>query len=251
MKKLNEYINNRYISLKDIEDESVIEKLKNLEGYKINECCGCCTCADCGCDIPSEEPCGGIDPCVNTLAPATFTEPDPVTKYTQIFSGYPKVMDLYDAHGVFAYKCRFNDVYQKCNSEPLVFYEPSSNMGNMSMSGKLHEDILSICKDEGLSEPVLLLRANGDIQLFTIKHMGTNGKEGSIKNSLISAAETLTNLEKRKEIVWAQVLDVSIDNLDDLYTFLFTVVFEKERYEKDLEERAKKNEFPSPINKHA
>ena len=252
MKKLAEYINNQYICLKGL-DKNIIEKLSNLEGYEITECCGCCDdCCQCGCDIPCEPTVGScVDPCVpcaNTLVPATNTEPDPVTKYTNIFSCSPKVMDLYNAHGEFSYKCRFNDEYQRSNSEPLVFYEPGSVMGNMSMSPKLREDILSICKDEGLSQPVLLLRANGDIQLFAIKHMGTNGKECSIKNSLFDAADTLTKLEKRKEITWAQVLDVAIDNLDDLYTFLFTVVFDKEKYEKDLETRAKKNEFPHPIN---
>lgn len=254
MKKLQEYIDNKYISLKDI-DESIAQKISNLEGYEITECCGCCDdCCPCGCDIPCEEPSSAIDPCVpctNTLTPATITEPDPVTKYTNIFSCSPKVMDLYNAHGEFSYKCRFNDEYQRSNSEPLVFYEPGSTMGMMVMSPKLREDILSICKDEGLSNPVLLLRTNGDIQLFAIKHMGTNGKECSIKNSLLDAANTLTKLEKRKEIIWAQVVDVAIDSLDDLYTFLFTVVFEKEKYEKDYAERAKKNEFPSPINKYS
>lgn len=250
MKKLQDYMQNQYISLKDIEDSVIVEKLSNLEGKVIGECCGCCDddcCPGCACDIPCEEPCAG------TAIPVT-TPPvvqDPVTKYTSIFSSSPKVMDLYNAHGEFSYKCRFNDEYQRSNSEPLIFYEPASNMGDMSMSPKLRDDILTICKDEGLSQPVLLLRANGDIQLFCIKHMGTNGKECSIKNSLLDAADTLTKLEKRKEITWAQVLDVAIDNLDDLYTFLFTVVFEKEKYNKDLEERAKKNEFPSPINKHS
>ena len=45
--------------------------------------------------------------------------------------------------------------------------------------------------------------------------------------------------------------DVAIDNLDDLYTFLFTCTFEKEKYDKELEARAAKDEFPHPINKHA
>lgn len=247
MKNLKEYMDNKYVSLKGL-DTDVIEKLKNIDGAIISECCcGCCDCgcdASCACDIPCE-PEAALAP-----APVAFTEPDPVTNYTQIFSGCPKVMDLFNAHSAFTYKCRFNDEYQRSNSEPLLFYEPGSNMGNMSMSGKLRDDILSICKDEELMEPVLLLRANGDIQLFAAKRMGTNGKECSIKNSLINAAATLTKLEKKKEIVWAQVLDVAIDNLDDLYTFLFTVVFDKEKYEKDLEQRAAKEEFPHPINKH-
>ena len=81
--------------------------------------------------------------------------------------------------------------------------------------------------------------------------MGTNGKECSIKNSLSDAAVILAKLEARKEIEWAQVLDIAIDNADDFYTFLFTFTFEKKNYDKELEERSKKNEFPNPINKHA
>ena len=35
----------------------------------------------------------------------------------------------------------------------------------------------------------------------------------------------LNKLESRSDIKWSQVLDVSIDNIDDLYTFLVTFVF--------------------------
>ncbi len=253
MKKLTEYIQNKYVSLKGL-DESVVERLSNMEGYEITECCGSYA-GDCDNCYGYDEPCDGSceTTCPDTAIPVA-TAPivqDPAAKYTGIFVSAPKVMDLYNAHSEFSYKCRFNDEYQRSNSEPLIFYEPSSNMGNMSMSLKLRDDILTICSEYGLSEPVLLLRANGDIQLFCIKHMGTNGKECSIKNSLSDAAVILAKLETRKEITWAQVLDIAIDNADDLYTFLFTCTFEKEKYNKELEERAKKNEFPNPINKHA
>lgn len=252
MKKLTEYIQNKYVSLKGL-DESVIERLSNMEGYEITECCGSYA-GDCNNCYGYDEPCDGSceTTCPGTgipLATAPIVE-DPTAKYTGIFLSAPKVMDLYNAHGEFAYKCRFEDEYQRGNKEPLIFISYSTGWSYQN-SRKLHDDILTICSEYGLSEPVLLIRGDGDIQLFAIKHMGTNGKECSIKNSLSDAAVILAKLETRKEITWAQVLDIAIDNADDLYTFLFTCTFEKEKYDKELEERAKKNEFPNPINKHA
>ena len=255
MKKLTEYIQNKYVSLKGL-DESVVERLSNMEGYEITECCGSYA-GDCNDCYGYDEPCDGSceTTCAGTAIPvATPVIPDPVAKYTGIFASAPKVMDVYNAHGEFTYKCRFEDEYQRGNKEPLIFVSYGCGYGvsggPYQNSRKLHDDILTICSEYGLSEPVLLIRNDGDIQLFAIKHMGTNGKECSIKNSLSDAAVTLAKLETRKELTWAQVLDIAIDNADDLYTFLFTCTFEKEKYDKELEERAKKNEFPNPINKH-
>lgn len=257
MKKLTEYIQNKYVSLKGL-DESVVERLSNMEGYEITECCGSYA-GDCNDCYGYDEPCDGSceTTCAGTAVPVA-TAPivqDPIQKYTSIFTSAPKVMDVYNAHGEFTYKCRFDDEYQRGNTEPLIFVSYNGGYGvsggPYQNSRKLHDDILTICSEYGLSEPVLLIRGDGDIQLFAIKHMGTNGKECSIKNSLSDAAVILAKLETRKEITWAQVLDIAIDNADDLYTFLFTCTFEKEKYDKELEERAKKNEFPNPINKHA
>ncbi len=254
MKKLTEFINNKYVSLKDL-DESVVEMLSNLEGYEITECCGCCD-GSCDCGVGGYCPnCDCETTCEPEAALAPIAKPIevcPEVKYKNIFASYPKVMDLYNVHGEFNYKCRFQSEYERANSEPIIFTDDGClDCGKYFMCKGLHDDILTICSDCELSYPVLLFRNNGDIQLFAIKHMGTNGQECSIKNSLIDAADTLAKLEKRKEISWAQVLDVAIDNLDDLYTFLFTCTFEKEKYDKELEARAAKNEFPHPINKHA
>ena len=73
-----------------------------------------------------------------------------------------------------------------------------------------------------LTYPTILSKMDGTIQLFSIKGTGTNGQEGSIKNSLIEIAELLDNLESYEAITWAQVLDVAIDNIDDIYTFVIT-----------------------------
>ena len=239
MKKLADYINNQYISLKGL-DEEIIEKLSNLEGQQINECCGCCPCGDypCGCDEPCNT-CGCDVPC-EAPAPAPI-QVDPITRCKEKFFGQPKVYDLIDTHTALDYRCRFLDVIQNAFSEPIFFTDYSAPVFGYNRSKKLRDDILTICADFDLLWPVLIIRNNGDIQLFVAKKFGSNGKEGSIKSSLIEAANTLTQLEKRKEIQWAQVLDVSIDNLDDLYDFLFTVTFNKEKYDKELEEQREKD----------
>lgn len=47
MINLNDYVNNLHVSLDEV-DESLKDKINNLEGYVINECCGCC--CGCACD---------------------------------------------------------------------------------------------------------------------------------------------------------------------------------------------------------
>ena len=42
-------------------------------------------------------------------------------------------------------------------------------------------------------------------------------------------AKLLGKLESKSEIVWAQILDVSIDNIDDLYSFVVTFVLNKDK----------------------
>lgn len=234
MKSLNDFINNQYISFDGLEKE-VIEKLSNLKGQMINECdCGCCCCepypydATSSCDVPCE--------CPNTVAPTPALPVDPMTKFKNIFACSPKVYDLLDAHTSFDYKARFTSEYKRSMEEPILLFDNMIPTVGYSSSNKLHDDVLTLCKDFDLMWPVLMFKSNGDIQLFAAKKFGSNGEECSIKSSLISAADILTKLEKRKEVDWAQVLDVSIDNLDDLYDFLFTVTLNKEKYDKELED---------------
>ena len=238
MKKLSEYINNQYISLKGL-DKEVIERLSNLEGQVINECdCGCCNqyyASDCDCDVPcSCEPCDGTAISLGST-PALI---DPIVSLKSKFYSSPKVYDLLDTHTALDYKYRFISEYARSLKEPVLFYDYVGVQYNDST--KLRDDVLSICEDFELLWPVLLIKGDGDIQLFAAKKFGTNGEECSIKSSLINAADTLSKLEKRKEVDWAQVLDVSIDNLDDLYDFLFTVTFNKEKYDKELEDKKEK-----------
>lgn len=236
MKKLSEYINNQYISLKGL-DKEVIEKLSNLEGYSINECdcsgCCCCpepyACGDCSCEAPGD---------ATAIANPTPVVQDPITQAKSQLYTQPKVYNLLDIHTLLDYKYRFMSEYRRALSEPVLFYDYFGAQYNDS--DKLREDVLSICKDFELIWPVVLIKGDGTIQLFAAKKFGSNGEECSIKSSLINAADMLTRLEKRKEVEWAQVLDVSIDNLDDLYDFLFTVTFNKEKYDKEVESKREK-----------
>lgn len=239
MKKLAEYINNRYISLDGLDTE-IAEKLSNLDGYAINECdCGCC-CGEPGC---CPEPYGCDCPCevpsdVTSIANPTPVVQDPITQAKSQLYTQPKVYNLLDIHTLLDYKYRFMSEYRRALSEPVLFYDYFGVQYNDS--DKLREDVLSICKDFEFLWPVVLIKGDGIIQLYAAKKFGSNGLEGSIKSSLVSAADILTKLEKRKEVEWSQVLDVSIDNLDDLYDFLFTVTFNKEKYDKEIESKREK-----------
>lgn len=61
-------------------------------------------------------------------------------------------------------------------------------------------------------------------QITFIKHTGSNGKECSIKQSLMDVYFLLNDLEREERVEWAQVLDVSIDVLDDVYDFAITLI---------------------------
>ena len=42
----------------------------------------------------------------------------------------------------------------------------------------------------------------------------------------------LGDLEKNENITWSQVLDVSIDNADDVYSFVITVMCDQNKFKK-------------------
>lgn len=239
MKRFADYINNKYISLAGL-DEEVVEKLSNLDGAMINECdCGCCRCGD-GCCEPYALP-GDATACTNNTCGVPTPAPvpvDPAVLYKEKFYGMPKVYDLLDAHTTLDYRCRFISEYQRSMKEPILFYD--CDVVGYSDSTKLRDDVLTLCDDFELLWPVMLIKNDGTIQLFAAKKFGSNGEECSIKSSLVDAAAILTKLEKRKEIEWAQVLDVSIDNLDDLYDFLFTVTFKKDKYDEEITAKREK-----------
>ena len=269
MKKLEAFIKNLYVSLNDI-DEGLKEKIQNLDGYKINECCGCC---DCGCECP----------CDNTVCDktcdASLTGGIPVTPVNQfgrfnseqeiigILDCSPKVNDLMDIHSQFARFLHTPDI-KKGYVEPLYFGNKNYALSNCSagvvrqngdmptkeadpesveqlydvatyQNKKIYKAVNDIVSTFDFKCPVVETKINGEVQVYVVKHTGSNGKEGNIKTSLEEIAKILGKLESRADVQWAQVLDVSIDNIDDLYAFVITFTFNIDK----VREQIKVNEI--------
>ena len=69
----------------------------------------------------------------------------------------------------------------------------------------------------------ILWNDEDDYCLSFVKHTGSNGKECSIKSSLIEMSNLLEILENDVDIKPVQMTDVSIDNLDDVYDFAILI----------------------------
>ena len=252
MKNLDTYMKNLYVSLEGI-DETLKEKLQNINGYQITECC-------CGCECPCDycEPkCCEPDPCVGTAAPTPVTI-NQFGKYNseqeiiRELDTTPKVMTLYDIHSQFNRFTFVKDV-NRGHVEPLYFGHKEYGLsgepvnrenGDMPQqeanpdsieqlydvatcqNKKIYKVVNDVVETYELQCPVVQTKINGEVQVYAIKVTGTNGKENSIKSSLEEVAKILGKLESKSEIQWAQVLDVAIDNIDDLYTFVITFVLD-------------------------
>ncbi len=274
MKNLDAYVKNLYVSLEDI-DEALVSKIKNLDNYKINECCGCCGCCDpCPCDCGDE--CCDKTCCEPTLSGGIPMQ-QPINQFGRfnsedeikvILDNGPKVIDLYDIHSQFARFIHVPDV-KKGYIEPLYFgYKNYSlvgygNDGVVRQNGdmpsneanpqsieqlydvatiqnkKIYKAVNDIVTTFDFQCPVIQTKINGEVQVYVIKHSGTNGKENSIKTSLEEVAKILDKLDGRGDVQWSQVLDVSIDNIDDLYTFVITFTFNLDK----VRETIKKEEL--------
>lgn len=68
---------------------------------------------------------------------------------------------------------------------------------------------------------------SNEYKVTFMKHCGTNGKENSIKNSLLEIFYLMHQLEQYKAVTWVQVLDINIDNLDDVYDFVITFILDE------------------------
>jgi hypothetical protein len=62
-----------------------------------------------------------------------------------------------------------------------------------------------------------------DARISFVYHTGTNGKEGSIKNSLLKIYNVLDEIEKWENVEHVDVGDISIDRPDDVYDFAITI----------------------------
>lgn len=224
-KKIPQVIDKNIVSLIDI-DESIVNKIKNIDGYKINECCGYCTGENTGCDsICLQDP--GYDQII-----WFYSEQEIVNKLKTNVT----VQDILNIDMQFN-KFRFiggpgdlNILYFKEWANIKVMQQFNVVLANYSSNKSLYDFINNMCETYKLSYPMCLTRLDGKIQLFFVKFTGSNGKEGSIKSSLTQIAKTLGDLEKDENITCSQVLDVSIDNADDVYSFVITVVCDQTKF---------------------
>ena len=76
---------------------------------------------------------------------------------------------------------------------------------------------------EKLSRYILHSEENNHFFVSFIYHTGSNGAEGSIKNSLLEVYEILNDIETWGHVKHVLVEDISIDVLDDVYDFLITI----------------------------
>ena len=257
MKNLKAYMKDLYVSLDGI-DEELKDKIKNLDGYEINECCGCGCLGGTEC-CPCEPECDKCcDPAVAVAAPVVINQFGRFNSEQEIvreLDAQPKVNTLYDIHSQFG---RFNFVkdVKKIHVEPLYFGhkeycvsgEPvnreNGDMPNREanpdsvtqlydvatiQNKKIYKVVTDIVTAFDLVSPVVQTKINGEVQVYAVKHTGSNGKENSIKTSLEEVAKILAKLDSKSEIQWSQVLDVSIDNIDDLYAFVITFVLDPDK----------------------
>lgn len=255
MKNLKAYMKDLYISLDGINEE-LKDKIINLEGYEINECCGC------GCLGGTE--CCPCEPECDKCCDPTVAAPVVVNQFGRFNSeqeivreldAQPKVNTLYDIHSQFG---RFNFIkdVKKMHVEPLYFghkeycvsgklvNRENGDMPNRETNSdierqlydvetiknkKIYKVVTDIVNTFDLVSPVVQTKINGEVQVYAVKCTGSNGKENSIKTSLEEVAKILTKLDSKSEIQWSQVLDVSIDNIDDLYAFVITFVLDADK----------------------
>ena len=228
-KTIPQVINKNIVSLIDI-DESIANKIKNIDGYKINECWGCCTGENTCCD-----PMRLQDPVYDQIN-WFYSEQEIVNKLKTNVT----VQDILNIDMQFN-KFRFigepgdlNILYFKESANIKVMQQFNVALANYSSNKSLYDFINNMCETYNLSYPICLTRLDGKIQLFFVKFTGSNGKEGSIKSSLTQIAKTLGDLEKDENITSSQVLDVSIDNADDVYSFVITVVCDQTKFNKKI-----------------
>ena len=221
--------NKKYVSLKGL-DKNISEQLQNLSGKEINECCGC------GCDCKCCEP---------TCGDSAFIYFHSEYEVRDRLKYNVKVQDLFNINRQFLNKqFMFGGATPADALIPLYFKEPqitipqvpgslvqASVQHGTEFNTELYNFINKLLKDYKLTYPIVLTNSDGGVQLFFVKGTGTNGKEGSIKSSLIEVAELLEDLDEMEEITWSQVLDASIDNLDDVYTFVITCTIDINKFQ--------------------
>lgn len=259
MKNLEAYMKNLYVSLEGI-DEELKDKIKNLEGYEITECCGYCG-TDC-CEPECCDKCCEPDPVkIPVQSFGRFNSNNEVTRELDSCPKVQTLLDIWTQFGEYHYSEYNNTVIEPLYfglKDPYTCVPPidssvviTREFGDMPyqeaeptdipvmsvptrFNKKIHDVVVDVCNVLELERPVIQTKVNGEVQVHALFFSGTNGKENSIKSSLEKVAKLLGKLESRSEIKWAQVLDVSIDNLDDLYGFYITFVLDGEKVKQEI-----------------
>lgn len=115
-----------------------------------------------------------------------------------------------------------NKIYELyCDTTSECGFE---NKSNIEFDECTIEYIHWLIKKYKMQYVVLEQDDNKKPQITFIKHTGSNGKECSIKQSLMDIYFLLNDLEREEKVEWSQVLDISIDVLDDVYDFAITLI---------------------------
>lgn len=73
---------------------------------------------------------------------------------------------------------------------------------------------------------VIFKNMSHDYNICILIHMGSNGREGSIKNSLLRMVTLMDNLQLETDLIDnVNLTDISCDVLDDVYDFALRIAF--------------------------
>lgn len=235
MKKFTETYKDNKINLNGLEDH-IQERLSNLDGQFIDECC--CSGSCCGSEIKCCD-----DTCCQNCSKYSELTLCTFYNYGEIISKLTStsitVIDLIKIREQFI---RTRNIYtgisEMLSSSPVYLTEVmksydlynrqydllhGANFAKTASNIDLYEFIQHMRKTYSLQNPVVLTMLDGSIRVYMIKYTGSNGKDGSIKNSLVEIAETLDQIDDDEDVKRAQCLNVSIDDCDDTYAFLIEI----------------------------
>lgn len=232
MKKFNETYKNTKLDLSKF-DKEIQEKFANLDGKQITECCSC-NCCPCSDPCPSDV-CGCNCSSIPSFPIKFFNEYEIVNKILTDL----KVIDMYDIHTQFTNGNFYsNDVRVILENAPLFFNEQvimtaKGDQIMLDVSPAIKDSkiisglVKTLTKKYGMTTPLVLCRIDGSANIYLIKNTGTNGKEGSIKNSLKEIYDLLGQIETMTEVSSAWCPNISIDNADDVYSFIIAISLDK------------------------
>lgn len=244
MKTLNNYIkeSNKHIEIYKTDkiitfeglDKEITKRISNLEGQHIFEYYDeedCCAFGNCGQETIQTSSYEFI---------SYYSENEVVS----VLNTCPKVQHLINIQSQFGNRFKFSGDENRIN-DPIYFTDTnintvqkinlSSNEKSLNLiwpqyNKKLYDFIKDLSKTYKLNNPVVLTKNDNSVQLFFSKYTETNKTECSIKNSLSEIVKILNKFDSMKEITWSQVLDISIDNIDNVYAFVLTCTINSDEF---------------------